>query len=365
MLRLLFPGLLVIHGLIHLMGFSKEWNLGPPMLLKGKSHFAPAGPLAKFFGFLWLLVCILLVGAATLYRMNVGWYGLVALVGVGLSQTLIVFYWQDVKYGTFFNIILAVIIVLKMAHTQFDEKTEVEISVLKKNATPVMPQSKRDTGLPVIVQKWLLVSGAFSSTYAVARVKHTGAMRTTRDGRWMNFQAQQYCSVNPPAFLWKATIQAAPFVFIAGRDQYAGGVGNMLIKPLFIYTMANTSGPEIDQGSMLRFLSEMIWYPEAATQPYMHWKEIAPLRATATMSYKGVTAMGTFTFLSDGRVASVVADRFGDFDGVFRKEVWQVNITGYKKMNGRLVPAQCEVTWKLNDGDFTWLKLNVTHLEHQ
>ncbi|WP_335621954.1 DUF6544 family protein [Chryseolinea soli] len=224
--------------------------------------------------------------------------------------------------------------------------------------------SSRRTDLPQVVQKWLTASGAFDRPVSAIRISQSGAMRTTPEGKWMDFQATQFCTIDPPSFIWKARISAAPFLFIAGRDKYENGKGQMLIKPLAIYTMANASGNEIDQGTMLRFMGEMIWYPEAAMMDYIHWEEVAPDQALATMTYKGVTATGTFTFHPNGLVQRFSAERFGDFQGEFRKETWQVDVTGYQKMNNREIPEACEVSWILKSGDFLWLKQEIIKIEY-
>ena len=139
----------------------------------------------------------------------------------------------------------------------------------------------------------------------------------------------------------------------------------MLIKPLYIYALANTSGQEIDQGTMLRFMGELIWFPEAAVMDYFHWEAIDSLSASLSMTYNGVTAKGTFTFDENGLVKSFSAQRFGDFEGEFRKETWEVKVTEHQEINGHIIASKCDVTWKLKEGDFTWLKLEVKDVRYE
>lgn len=366
MIRLLFAVPLVIHGLIHLMGFSKEWNLGPPSMLKRKTTVPLTRAVAKAAGLLWLSACLLLLGTAVLYLMQKDWYWMVGIAGVGLSQVLILLYWRDAKYATILNAIILVILILARAQSNFDKGVDREVSAMLRASASVSSTTlaSRRADLPHGVQKWLTASGAFNRTLSSVRISQSGAMRTTPEGRWMNFQATQFCTIDPPAFVWTAKIEAAPLFFIAGRDKYENGKGNMLIKPLAFYTMADASGNEIDQGTMLRFMGEMIWYPEAAVMDYIHWEEVAPDQALCTITYKGVTATGTFTFHPNGLVQRFSAERFGDFQGEFRKETWQVDVTGYKKMSDRQIPSACEVSWKLRSGDFLWLKQEITNIEY-
>jgi len=44
---------------------------------------------------------------------------------------------------------------------------------------------------------------------------------------------------------------------------YRDGKGNMQIKLGTIFPIANATGEEMDQGSMMRYLNEMMWFPTA------------------------------------------------------------------------------------------------------
>lgn len=45
-------------------------------------------------------------------------------------------------------------------------------------------------------------------------------------------------------------------------------------------------------------------------------------------------------------------------------EKWEVVTTKHGLMNGIKIPVNSEVTWKLNSGDFTWYKLEITEIEY-
>jgi hypothetical protein len=48
----------------------------------------------------------------------------------------------------------------------------------------------------------------------------------------MPFEAEQYFTVNPPVFLWRATFRMAPLVSVTGRDQYRAGTGSIEMRLL-------------------------------------------------------------------------------------------------------------------------------------
>jgi hypothetical protein len=41
-----------------------------------------------------------------------------------------------------------------------------------------------------------------------------------------------------------------------------------------------------------------------------------------------------------------------------------INITDYKTFDGIKVPSKMTSTWKLEEGDWTWLKLEVTDIKY-
>lgn len=81
------------------------------------------------------------------------------------------------------------------------------------------------------------------------------------------------------------------------------------------------------------------------------------------MDFSGVSASGIYTFNDDGDVAGFEAERYGDFEGILRKERWAIKVTGYKVLNGTRIGYTSEVTRKLKEGDFTWLRLELTAID--
>ena len=217
--------------------------------------------------------------------------------------------------------------------------------------------------LPAPVKRWLSRSRVAGTRQPTAiHITQRGTMRSSPDAKWMPFEATQQITIDPPAFVWNASISANPFLKIAGRDRFENGKGNMLIKPLSVFTVANSDGSEIDESTLIRYLAEMMWYPQASVLNYLEWQPIDDHHAAATMDYAGTRAKGTFEFNDDGDVTGFEAQRFGDFDGVRRKETWSISVKAYADFHGVRIGNVSEVTWKLKDGDFLWLKLEITNI---
>ena len=242
------------------------------------------------------------------------------------------------------------------------EVEEIFSKVENKNEIVTKEDVER---LPKNVQKWLQYSGVIGKKRITAvRLKQKAEMRLAEDKAWMPVQAEQYFTSQEPGFIWKANIKAAPFIHISGRDKYENGKGNMLIKVLSLFTVADSKGKEIDQGTLLRYLAETIWFPSAALNEYLTWEEIDEQNAKATMTYGDITASGVFTFNSEGEVVKFEAERYGVFDGEIRLETWSIPVRDYKQFEGIKIPTKGNVTWKLDTGDFNWFNFEVTEIEY-
>ncbi len=72
-----------------------------------------------------------------------------------------------------------------------------------------------------------------------------------------------------------AKMNMPPFIKITGRDKFVDG-----------------KGEKMDEGTLQRFLAEIVWFPSAALSQYITWEAIDSLSAKATMNYKGTNGSG-------------------------------------------------------------------------
>ncbi len=368
MLKIIFGFLMAVHGLIHLLGFVKEWQLAPVSQLKGATLLPLSGVLARAVGLLWLLACGLLLFVTVTFLLRKEWWWMIGLVAVILSQLLIVVYWQDAKFGSVANLILLLACILAYGEWSFEVMAKKELALLVPGThTANRVTSDRIVSLPPVVQKWLVRTNVLNKEAAHSmRLYQLGRMRSKPDGAWMPVAAEQYFSYTQPGFIWLADVRMAPGIHMAGRDKYMDGHGHMLIKLLSLIPVVDSKGEEIDQGTMLRFLAEIIWAPSAALEPYLAWEEIDSTSARVTMTCKGLSATGVFRYNTAGDVTAFEAQRY-----YFRKEgstleTWHIHMEegSYKEFQGIRMPAKSSVTWKFKEGDFTWYELEIDEVSY-
>ena len=75
--------------------------------------------------------------------------------------------------------------------------------------------------------------------------------------------AEEHYSVQPPGFVWVGTARLGPFAVPRARDMHADSKGQMLVKVASLWPVVDAGGEQMDQAAMMRYLSEMIWFPAA------------------------------------------------------------------------------------------------------
>ncbi|MBM4176164.1 MAG: hypothetical protein FJ213_08325 [Ignavibacteria bacterium] len=361
--------IMLIHGLIHIIGFVKEFKLAEVSQLSGKTLFPLTTLSAKAAGLFWLISCLLFAISAGMYLFEKDWWWIFALAGILISQVLIIIYWQDAKFGTIANIIILFAAVLAYGNWIFYKSTNDE---LMKFYPPASSQTKfisdgSISHLPAIVQKWLVQSNVVGKPI-IQKVKlnQKGSLRTSPDGKWMDFFADQYFTTAKPGFIWIADVKAFPLIHLFGKDKYESGKGEMLIKLFGLIPVVNSKGDEISQGALLRYLAEIIWIPSNAVMDYIQWEEIDSLSAKATMNYGNISASGIFRYSQNGDFLSFTAKRFYERKEGATLEDWYIetDTSSYKTFHGIRFASKSKVTWKLNSGDFNWLNLEITEIDY-
>ena len=360
MIKSVFTSIIIIHGLIHLMGFVKAYDLAE---INQLSH-----EIGKPAGILWLASAMLFITTAAVYLLKYDWWWMAVIPPLLFSQVLIIMSWQDAKFGTIANIIILTGCVIGFGAWSFTSMTANELQKFSVDYAPVNRIITGDMikGLPDPVQKWLIRSNLTGRNviYKV-KLKQLGEMRTTMTGNWMPVEAEQWFNTVKPGFIWITDVKAAPGIHLAGRDKYTDGKGHMLIKLLSLFAVTDAAGREIDQGAMLRYLAEIAWFPDAALNSYIKWEQVDSTSARATMTYGDITASGLFMFDSNGDLSGFKAKRYYARKDGATLEDWfiQIDPAGFKEFDSVRIPSRCSVTWKLKEGDFNWFRLEITDIK--
>lgn len=84
-------------------------------------------------------------------------------------------------------------------------------------------------------------------------VKQTGSWRNSTGsapgsaGGWKRVTADQYYSTTEPGYVWAATVELAPLLWIRGWESYLRGTGSQHWKLCSLLTVQDTRGRHVDR----------------------------------------------------------------------------------------------------------------------
>ena len=353
--------LIGIHGIIHLFGFLKAFGI---------SDFnAISQPISKPYGIFWVLTFILFAISVILIFIDSDFWWSTGFLAVFFSQVLIFNYWSDAKFGTIANLIILVSVIIAYSNFSFKNKIAAERKILFENSQTISDRvidKESISKLPFVVQKWLINSGTIGkSPISNVHLAQQLKLKMKPDqSEWNYGTAEQYFTVQPPSFNWSISTQMNSFLKVAGRDKFENGNGEMTIKLFSLIPVADAKNHEkVNQATLQRYLAEIVWFPSASLSSYIKWDSLGEYSAKATMEFKGTKGSGEFHFDEKGNFKKFVALRYQDSNAKEPTE-WTVVATQIEERNGIKIPVECEASWKLESGKWTWLKLKIKDIEY-
>ena len=104
MLKYFFALIILMHGLIHFMGFAKAFGYGNITQITKE--------VPKTEGIFWLLTAFIFIIATILFLLKKDAWIITSIIAVMISQILIFLVWKDAKFGTIANIIILAVAIL-------------------------------------------------------------------------------------------------------------------------------------------------------------------------------------------------------------------------------------------------------------
>jgi len=270
------------------------------------------------------------------------------------------------------TIVLAFLIVLifiaALANFNFSGRINREIWGLvsgAKSGPAIFVTGEMLGNLPPPVQRYMAYSGVLGKAIPhTVRLKQVGRIRQDAMSVWMKLEAGEHYSTTPPGFIWKVYMPSRKFPLTLGRDAYVDGRGSMLIKMLSLFPLVNAAGSEVDQGSMMRYLNEMAWFPAAFLGENISWKAIDDGSAEVTLTDRGKSVSAIMHFDPEGKPLNFVAKRYRMVGKGYDLETWSTPFSGYGEFEGLKLPVRGQGVWNLKEGDLAYVELEITELEY-
>jgi hypothetical protein len=257
---------------------------------------------------------------------------------------------------------------VSVGHLRFRRQVGSEVAALLergRTASRKIVCADDLAGLPPPVQRWLVRANVVGRPRpGIVYLTQTGIMRGEPDQPWMPVRAEQYFTTDPPGFEWIATMHINPLAWVTGRDRYFDGQGAMEMLAMSLVPVVHARGPELNQGVLLRYLTETVWFPAAVLTPYITWQPIDNLAARATLEYLGTRASATFIIDDNGAVLQAEAERYREEHGKYALRPWSIPITEYGEFAGTRMPVAGDAIWGLDSGDLPYYRWRITSVTY-
>jgi hypothetical protein len=367
MLKILFVFLLVVHGLIHGMGFVKAFDWFPITTLHRN--------IGKFEGVVWMLTALLFIAAAVMYFIDNKSWLIIGVIALILSQLLIVINWNEAKFGTILNVLVLVMLVLQYSAASFksgfneDVKRELAAGaneVVKKNSIHDLQH------LPYPVQQYMIQSGFLEQEeIRNFRVEFKGRIRASATSEWMEFTTVQYSFTEHPAryFFMEAKMYGLP---VAGYHAYSKGKAMMDIRLLSLLQVQYQDGELMDISETVTFFNDVcLMAPAALVDKRIQWKSVSNNEVEAAFTHEKKSISARLIFSEDFKLINFITNDRYYFSGKEMKKVqWETPVRAYDKAKRFLQMERGDAVWKLQDGDFCYgeftvmdIKYNVSSME--
>ena len=302
----------------------------------------------------------------------------VILILAGFSLSLGLFMSYSLKLPPIVIIIVLIVallaIVLMYGRDRWQSETDklrVKLTNGQREIQPKVYDPKEIVGLPEPVQRYfkaVLQDG--QAIIAKVELSQKGQFHMNEtEYKWHKFTATQLVTTQRLGFDWDAKIEMVPFVNVFVHDTYLLGEGNLQASILGLFTVAKMHNtPELNQGELLRFFAEAVWYPTSLLPSQgVVWEVIDQHSSRATLTDGETTASVVFQFDAEGLITSMRAEArcYRVVGDKLMFMPWVGNFREYSIRNGMRIPLEGEVGWEHPEGLRLYFKGEITKISYE
>jgi hypothetical protein len=349
-----FALLLGVHGTIHLLGFVKAFGLAPVAQLE---------PITRPAGALWLVAALLFLATSALVYAAPGRWWLAAAPAVLLSQALISRAWTDARFGTVANaVVLVPLAVALLQRAPWSLRAEFDRAVAARlpavAAEPPDAVTAADLApLPAALRRYVERAGAVGRPHVRwFEARFTGRIRNGLGAPWMDLEAEQRTTLDPPARLFFIAASRAGIPFHAYHRLTTEGA-TMRVRVAGLVQVVDARGPEMDRSEAVTFFNDLcVLAPGTLVNAPVRWEELGPRRVRGTFTLGRNSVSATLSFDESGDLVGFVSDdRSMSADGkTFEPHPWSTPLRDHTAFDGGRVARRGQATWSLPAGDFTY-----------
>ncbi len=367
MLRIALLVLLVVHGLIHLLGFAKAFGFAALPQLRQ--------PIRPPMGLVWLAAALALLVAAALLAFDVRAWWIAATIGVVISQIAIASAWRDAKAGSLANVILLVPVALSFLdarstslRSRYADEAAAALAAPHADA-PAVTEADLAT-LPPAVATYLRrvgVVGRPPTRELVMRFR--GQLRSAPDAPWMDVTGTQVSTFGDEPtrrFFVEGAMKGVPF---QAFHRFVGPDATMEVRAAALVTMAFARGPEMNQSETVTILNDMCMLaPSTLLDRHVRFESMQDARTVrVSLERRGITVSAVLDFDAEGDLVRFTSDdRYLSADGkAFARHRWVTPLHDYGDLGGLRLARHGEALWERPEGPLEYARFEILELRQR
>lgn len=362
-MRIVLSVILVLHGLIHAMGFAKAFDYAKLEQLKL--------PISRPMGLLWLVAGLLTVGAALAPWRSFYWICVPAIV---LSQIAICSSWSDAKFGTLANVIAVLAVVYSIAaygprSLRSEYSADVARAVVGTASGEILTEAALQR-LPPPVQRYLRFSGAVGQKRpSNFRAHWKGRIRGAATDPWMDFVAAQvntYGATQDRLFFMDAVMKGLP---VDVYHRFVGDSATARVKVLSLVSMVNMKGPQMNHAETVTLFNDIaLIAPAWLADPAIRYEAIDERSARAFFTRGSESISAVLEVAPSGMLVNFVSDdrSMAGKDGTtFTRVRWTTPLKEERKYGPYRLGSRGEARWHpTSEPDFAYIELELIDVEY-
>ena len=362
MIRVGFSVIVLLHALLHGLGVAKAFDLVSLEQLQQ--------PVSRPMGVLWGVAGVTLLASVAASVVAPTLWGIICILGVVLSQLVIITSWRDARYGTFVNVVVALGAVYGVASqgpTSF--RVEYERHVAERSGTPSPPSRIESTDLyelPEPVRCYMRTAGVVGRP-AVTQFEASwrGRIRSGPSEPWMSFTADQHNFVTEPARFFRLDA-ARSGVPVEVFHVFDDGAADMRVRVASVARVAHASGPEMTRAETVTLLNDMaVLAPAALLTEAESWEAVDARSARVSYAVGVNQVSALLVFDDDCNLVDFVSDdrlRATDDGTDFTRQRWSTPLRDHRAFGSVRAPGHGEGVWHGPDDAFVYMEVELVEL---
>lgn len=358
MCRFIFAVLIIIHGLIHLMVFSKSYSHGNIMQFNEK--------VSKVMKGLCLVNALFFITAAVLFLMKNESWTFIAIISVVFSQLLFLFVWKNVKIAIVINVIIFLVAATNLSIQYFELQFEKDVNgqlyqspfnnedLLTEKDLQLLPQS---------VQKYIRLSGVVNKPKVKnMRVVFDGVMRA-KGGDWFLFQSVQYNFFDNPTrlFFMKAKMYGTT---VPGYHNYQKATAKMEVKLFGLFPVMEAHGIVMNMSETVTVFNDMcLMAPATLIDKRIQWEVKDNNTVKATFTNEGFQISAILKFNEKGELVNFISDNRYEINEM-KQYRFSTPVKDYKQIHDIRVPGYGEAIWHYPEGEYSYGQFNLKSIDY-